>query len=185
MYHSAQPLYVSDMRTQLISVQSTISSIIKDFGSVLLLCVFSYFLTSYFHTTDYLTTGYPDFSVHAFRIEYLKQFGLTSWTHIWSNGANIFQSYQIIPHLMTLGLSIAAHIETTRAMVLMIIGMTIVLPIIIYSIERMLGLSTIASFGGGLSVLALSQYWGSISDYSIVFGFFFFPFMVGLSILYA
>jgi hypothetical protein len=164
--------------------QFYISWFLTDIILVCGLIFFSVFLTSYFINAKFIQTGYPDFFVHAFRAEFLKEFGLLSWNHIWSNGANMFQSYQIIPHILTVFMSFMTGESIPRSMILLLMLLTYLLPVVVYCILRIVRISPFPSFVASLCTLSLSQYWGSFSDYSIVFGFFFFPIIIFFGFLY-
>lgn len=141
-------------------------------------------LISFYSHADVLNTGYADWMVHAFRIKFLQTYGLLSWTHSWDNGMNIWKSYQFIPHFLTLGLSNILHVSITRAMVLMIIGQFIFFRLCIYVVLRLLHFSSVTAFVCGLLSFDIAQYWGGVSDFSLLFGFTLFPIVLYLWVRY-
>src|SRR5579859_2389391 len=161
-----------------------ITTLLSDLFFFCLLVSISLLLISFYFNANFLNTGYADWMVHAFRIKFLQSYGLLSWTHEWDNGMNIWKSYQFIPHLLTLGLSTFFHVTIPRAMVLMIIILFVLLRLFIYCILRILHVSSVGSFISALLSFDIAQYWGGVGDFSLLFGFTFFPVVLYLWIQY-
>lgn len=143
-----------------------------------ILGVLSYFLISFYAKFPYINTGYPDWVVHAFRIKSLEDFGMISWTHVWSNGISLWRAYQFFPHYMTLAVVKLFDVSVVRGMVLITIGLFIALRFFMYLALRCLHFSPITAFVGAVLSLDIAQYWGGVSDFSLMFGFVFFPLMI-------
>ncbi len=139
--------------------------------------ILALFLISFYFKADFLATGYPDWMVHAFRVKSMEQYGLSSWTHVWSNGIALWRSYQFIPHIITLALAKIAQVDIPRAMVLMTIGQYVLLRVFIYLVLRLLKFSPISALVCTVLSFDIGQYWGGVGDYSLMFAFTFFPFV--------
>lgn len=149
-----------------------------DFIFVSLLLLLSIYLISFYFQADTLNTNYPDWMVHAFRIKSLETFGFSSWTHSWSNGISLWRSYQFIPHFIILLILKLFPVTVTKAMVLATIGAFIFLRLAIYTVLRLLKFSPLTALVGGILSFDIAQYWGGVSDYSLLFGFTFFPIII-------
>ncbi len=155
-----------------------------DFINLSILLLISLFLISFYFKAHYIQTNYPDWIVHAFRIKLIKEYGLTSWTHMWSNGISIWRSYQFIPHYITIGISDIFHVDVLRGMVLTTITCFILFHMVTYCILRLLQFSQLASFICAILTFDIAQYWGGLSDYSLLFAFTFFPLYLFLFVKY-
>lgn len=145
-----------------------------------IITLFSIFLISFYLKAEALNTNYPDWIVHAFRVESLKDFGLSSWTHTWANGISLWKAYQFIPHLITLSVLEIFNVSASRAMVITTIGLFIFLRLQIYFVIRLLKFSPFTAFVCSMVSFDIAQYWGGVGDYSLLFGFSFFPAIVFL-----
>lgn len=143
---------------------------LPDLLFITLLSILSYSLVSFYSNANYINTGYNDWLVQAFRIKLLKEYGFTSWTHFWSNGINIWQSYQPIPHFFTLIISNLLHINITYSMILITITIFILVRLLIYLILRASNFSPFVSFACSILSLSIELYYGSMSDYALQFG---------------
>lgn len=159
-------------------MKSGLKNICIDVGFLLTLGIISFWLISIYHNATYINTGYADWLVHAFRVKFLLENGFISWSHVWSNGINLFQSYQFIPHVITALTSRIFALDVPRTMVLLTLIQFILLRISIYISLRLLSISHLSAFFCALLSFAFAQYWGGISDYSIIFGFTLFPFLL-------
>lgn len=153
-------------------------NVLLDILFVAILLLLSLFLISFYFHAETINTGYPDWIVHAFRIKSIQESGLLSWTHVWSNGISLWRSYQFVPHYLTLIVISLFHVSITRGMVLMTIGAFIFLHISMYVSLRLLKFSPITAFICAILSFDIAQYWGGVSDYSLLFGFTFFPWII-------
>jgi hypothetical protein len=153
---------------------------LQDFTFLSFVFIFTIYLLRNYLTGEFLNTGYPDWMVQAFRIKILETYGYVSWIHFWANGVNVWKSYQFIPHLLTIGLQLLLHISITRAMVLMTIVLLIFLETSVYVGLRLLSFTPITAFIAALLSMDIAQFWGGVADYSLSFGFAFFPLMLFL-----
>ncbi len=163
----------------------SVTWLLWDTAFLIILCSLSLFLISPYFRANFLVIGYPDWLVHAYRVKFLDTYGLASWTHNWSNGINIWQSYQFIPHVITLCVAKIAGVAVPRAMILTTIGLFIALRIFIYTVLRALQFSPFTAFLCAVLTFDISSYWGGVRDYSILFGFTFFPLIVYLWVQYS
>lgn len=131
-------------------------------------------LFPYIHA-DYLNIEYPDWYVHAFRIDQLRHYGFASWSHVWSNGISLWMSYQFVIHYLTLWVSESLGVGTNRAMILMVLMLFVIYASSIYAAIRVFGMSRIAGIVGALLAFTVSQYYVAIRDYSILLGFSLYP----------
>ncbi len=155
-----------------------ILSLSTDIFFIGVLSILSFLFISFYKDAVSINTGYPDWLVHAFRVKFLETNGFISWSHIWANGANILQSYQFIPHVLTIAASKLLHVSITRAMVILIVSQFIALRIFIYIALRMFKIQAVPALVASILSFAIAQYWGGISDYSIIFGITCFPIMI-------
>lgn len=149
-----------------------------------LLTALSFFLISFYLPAPNLQVTYPDWMIQAFRIKTLELHGITSWTHTWSNGINLWRSYQFFPHLITLGVAKLFHLEITRAMVILVIAQFIFLRIIVYIVARLLKFSPFTALTASLATFSIAYFWKAVGDYSLLFSFSFFPIMLYLWVKY-
>lgn len=150
----------------------------SDIFFLLILIFFSAYFISFLFSAQAINTGYPDWIVHAFRVKSLDEAGFSSWTHVWSNGISLWKSYQFLPHFITLGVSKVFHTDITRSMVLTTIGLYVLMRIFMYITLRALKFSPITAFAGAILSFDIAQYWGGVSDYSLMFGFTFYPLII-------
>ncbi len=155
-----------------------ITSLLTDMLFVGILAVFSFFFISFYKDALSINTGYPDWLVQAFRIKFIETNGFISWSHVWANGANILQSYQFVPHVVTIAASKLLHVDITRAMIILIVTQFVMLRIFIYIALRLLKIQAVPALVTSLLSFAIAQYWGGVSDYSIIFGITCFPIMI-------
>ncbi len=153
-------------------------TIALDVALLFALIVISLLLIAFYFPAQYLETGYPDWMVHAFRAKFIQTHGFSSWTHFWSNGIGVLRAYQFVPHYLTIWLSSALDVSIVRSMVIMTIVQFILLKITIYLVMRGIGMSPIASFISALLTLNIAQYWGTVSDYSLMFAVTCFPVII-------
>src|SRR5258708_29926720 len=109
-----------------------------DFIFASVLTTISLSLVFFYFRAEYLSAGYPDWMVHAFRIKSLSDFGFLSWTHVWANGISLWKAYQFIPHYLTLGIVQLFHVPIPRAMVIITIILFVLLRFFIYFSLRLL-----------------------------------------------
>ncbi len=149
-----------------------------------ILLVISVYLINFYFAANYLNTNYPDWIVHAFRIKALQHDGFASWTHVWANGISLWKSYQFIPHLLTLGIIELFHLSISRGMVVATIALFVLMRISIYITMRFLHFSPITAFISAILSFDIAQYWGGVGDFSLLFGFSFFPLVAFLWVKY-
>jgi len=146
---------------------------------------FCWLLLGYVLKGNIFRTGYADWLIQAFRVKTIAENGLVSWTHIWSNGINIWRTYQFIPHVLTAEIVKLTSLSITQAMVILTFIQFILLRLFIFGVVKSQKLSTTTAAIVACSTLTLGQYWSGVYDYSILFGFTIFPLCVGLWIKYA
>lgn len=144
----------------------------------------SLFHIQFFLKAQYINTTYPDWIVHAYRIKSLSSNGLLSWSHMWANGISLWKSYQFIPHFLTLGLIKLLHISVTRGMVIATIILFFLLRYFIYFFLRVLKYQPLTACISTILSFDIAQYWGGVNDYSLLFGFTFFPVILFLWVRY-
>src|SRR5258708_7757142 len=118
--------------------------------------------------------------VHAFRIKSLSDFGILSWTHVWANGISLWKAYQFIPHYLTLGIVQLFHVPIPRAMVIITIILFVLLRFFIYFSLRLLKFTPLTAFVCAILSFDIGQYWEGVGDFSLLFGFTFFPLVIYL-----
>lgn len=123
---------------------------------------------------DFIQTGYQDWMYHAFRIKSLSTYDFLSWDSIWSNGINHWQSYQYIPHLLTLGMLMVTSLSLTKAMTVTLLVISAVSAVIFYFALRNLSIRPIAAWLAVLLCFTSPELWRTTKDFSI---FFFLPFL--------
>ena len=141
--------------------------IVIDFIYVALIVGFGWFLIGYYASGQYLSAGYEDWMMHAWRVRDLEEFGLSSWTFRWANGISHWRSYQFLPHLAALGIHQYAGASITKAMLYLTIGVFIGIRVLTYALIRRLGIAPFpALFAVGISY-AFAQQWQQIGDFTI------------------
>lgn len=159
-------------------------SINWDFIFLLFIFLFSLYLVSFYFDAEYLDTGYQDWIMHAFRIKTLKEYGLISWIHTWSNGISLWNSYQFIPHFIALALSQIFEVSIPRAMVLSTIGQFVILRLFIYIFLRLLKFVPLTCFICALLSFDIGQYWNGVAEFTLLSAFTFFPVIIFLWVKY-
>ena len=139
---------------------------------------FALYLLFPYVNAEYLNTEYPDWYVHAFRVVQLRDHGFSSWSHTWSNGISLWTAYQFTIHYLTLWVSQLASVSIPRAMVLVILLLTIMYGVFHYVSLRLLPVSKLAALTATLLSFTISQYYVAIRDYSIILGFTLYPIIV-------
>lgn len=155
-----------------------------DFLFLPILLVLSLFLISFYFGATALNTNYPDWIVHAFRVKQFESYGLASWTHSWANGISLWKSYQFLPHAMTVGVMHLFNLPATQAMVVLTSILFVFIRLSMYVFLRLLQFSPLTSFICAVLSYDIAQYWGGVADYSLMFGFAFFPVYVYLWVKY-
>lgn len=161
-----------------------LSKTVQDVLWLSVICALSVFLTLFLASGNLLDTGYQDWIVQAFRIKTLDLYGFTPWIHNWSSGISLWQSYQFVPHLLTLYISKIFDFSFTQGMVVTTIAFFVLTRTSIYIMLRLLKFSPIAAFISTIISFSIGQYWMGVSDYSLMFGFAFFPLFLYLWIQY-
>jgi len=149
-----------------------------------LIVIVSLALISFYFPAQNLNVTYPDWMIQAFRIKTLELFGPISWTHMWSNGIDMWKSYQFVPHLITLGIVKLFNVDVPRAMVLMVIGQFVLLRVVVYVVARLLKFSPFTALFASLITLSIAYFWKAVGDYSLLFSFTFFPVILYLWVKY-
>lgn len=149
-----------------------------------LLTVISGAIISFYFPAENLNVSYPDWMVQAFRIQELNLHGMTSWTHTWSNGIQLWRSYQFLPQWFTLGIANLFAVDIPRAMVLVVIGQFIALRVVTYIVARLLHYSPFTALFAGIMTFSISYFWKAVGDYSLLFAFSIFPLMIFLWVKY-
>ncbi len=158
--------------------------ILLDLVFISLIIGLSVFLISFYLPAENINVTYPDWMVQAFRIREIQLHGITSWTHTWSNGINLWKSYQIVPHLITLAVADIFRLEITRAMIVMVIAQFIFLRIITYIVARLLKFSPFTALVAALATFSIAYFWKAVGDYTLLFSFSFFPIILLLWVKY-
>jgi hypothetical protein len=122
--------------------------------------------------------------IQAFRIKTLDLYGPIPWIHTWSNGIDLWKSYQFVPHFITLGISKLFAVDIPRAMVIAVIGQFVLLRLIVYVVARLLKFSPITALFASLATFSIAYFWKAVGDYSLLFAFTFFPIMLFLWVKY-
>lgn len=159
-------------------------SLLVDLLFLSLISALSFFLISFYLPAQNINVTYPDWMVQAFRVKELELHGLTSWTHTWSNGINLWKSYQLIPHVITLGVAKLFHLEITRAMVILVITQFILLRILTYVVARLLKFSPFTALVASLMTFSIAYFWKAVGDYTLLFALSFFPLIILLWVKY-
>jgi len=155
-----------------------IPSVVSDVVAVVFLTIVSLFIISFYFPAQYLNTGYPDWLVHAYRARALSLWGYTSWNHVWSNGINLWQGYQFLPHVLTAVFASVFNVEIPRMMVLVTIVSFVLLRLFLYGMLRILGIGKVPALLSALWSFAIGQYWSGVNEYTLLFGFTLFPLIV-------
>lgn len=117
-----------------------------------------------------LDTGAGDWPAHAFRVEEIARHGIASWSHSWAGGMPVWEGYQALPHVVTLGVQRASGIETTRAMVLLAALLLVAMRATMYLALRWAGASPAAAAAGALAAAALDVLTQPVANYSELWG---------------
>lgn len=99
---------------------------------------------------------------------------------MWSNGISLWKTYQFVPHALTLLVAKVFGLTITRAMVVMTIALFVFLRLSIYIVLRLLHFSPMTAFICAILSFDISQYWEGVSEFSLLFGFTFFPIILFL-----
>jgi hypothetical protein len=138
-----------------------------DLAAMAVLVLISVFLVGYYTQYQYLDTGYQDWMYHAFRVESLKEHGLISWDHIWSNGINHWRNYQYLPHFMAVFFSQAFGTSLPNSMMWMVVIAFTLLRLETYILLRRLNIAPLYALFTVVISFSFIQQWITMKDYSI------------------
>ncbi|MBI4317933.1 MAG: hypothetical protein HY675_05540 [Chloroflexi bacterium] len=124
---------------------------------------------------DFLDTGYPDWTYHAYRIRSLREYGFLSWTNDWGGGFPLWQSYQFVPHVVTLALQGVMGWSTTKAMVFVSGVLFVAFRLAVYGGLRVSGFSILSALIGSMLTLSMADYYSALRDFSLHWGVTLFP----------
>lgn len=153
------------------NIRFIFSELVSIFIIVALFMVPIYWMPS----AEAIKTGYADWVAQAFRIKHIQDHGITSWTHTWSNGIDLWRGYQFIPHLISSGISYILSLSITKTMVLITIFLHLFLRVSLYLTLRKYQVARIAAILSTIISLDIAQYWNAISEYSLLWGLAFVP----------
>lgn len=131
---------------------------------------------------QFLNTGYQDWIYHAYRIKEISLYGITSWTHVWSNGLNYWKMYQYVPHVLTYLLLLITHDTITHSMIVIIWLIFSFFIVFSYITLRTLKITRVAALLTILFVITGPALWAATSDFSIFFSVLFFPIYLAIFI---
>lgn len=144
-----------------------LTDISKDFAAILAICTLGYFLIGYYLGYTYLDAGYDDWFMHAYRIKLLQEEGLSSWSHVWNNGINIWRGYQFYYHWVILFASSLLKVSITKAMIGASVFVFLFLRVFTYILLRFLKISRLIALSAVLLSYSFSHQWITIKDFSI------------------
>ena len=147
-----------------------------------LLALFSWFIFSSSLQFQYFNTGYQDWMSHAFRIREVSQYGITSWTHSWSNGLNFWKMYQYIPHFLTYFIQRVTGGSITHSMIVITWLILLVFMTTSYAVLRFLRIGRLAAVISIFVVLTSPTVWLVTRDFSIFFSLLYVPFFMAILI---
>lgn len=146
---------------------SVIKGLIKDTGFLAAIALLSLFLVGNYLRAEYLSTGYPDWLYHAYRIKSALTFGISSWEHSVASGISQWKAYQYIPHFLTIAIKSLTGASITRSMLILTVLVFVGLRLISYLGMRLLNISATAAFIAVIISLNFAQQWQNIKDFSI------------------
>lgn len=117
-----------------------------------------------------LATGAGDWHAHAFRIHDLGQHGLAAWTHDWAGGLPLWSAYQFVPHLVTWLAILITGASETRAMAVAQGLLLVWLPLSVFLVLRLSGISALAAALGALLAAALDGRRQPAANFSELWG---------------
>lgn len=136
-----------------------------DTFNIALILVVGWFLIGWYTQGNILSTGYQDWIYHAYRIESLESFGVTSWTHVWSNGLNIWRAYPFVIHYITAGVKAVFSLSTTQAMLWVTVFSFISIRVLLYTVLRWSGVDRFSSLLTTILLFGFAQQWITVKDF--------------------
>lgn len=159
-------------------VYDRVSDRVRDILYLAVIFGFGLFLCRGFLNHEYLSTGYPDWIYHAYRIKSLLSYGFLNWSNDWAGGFPLWQSYQFLPHMISAGLTILTGWSVTRSMIVLTGCLFILLRLFVYFTSRVVGFSPEGGLISSLLSFTIIGYYGPLSDFSLLWGVTLFPIMV-------
>ena len=150
----------------------------RDILYVGMLVALAFFLCRGFLVSEYVWTGYEDWIHHAYRIESLRHYGFSTWTHDWACGFPLWQSYQFIPHVTGAFVADVLGSSAARAECLITGILFIIFPLLIYLFCRINRFSSEASLLPGLLSLDMMALYCALDDYSLFIAVVLFPLLL-------
>lgn len=150
----------------------------QDVVAVLALVLYGFFLIGNLSQGNFLDTGYQDWTYHAMRLEMVTQHGMLSWENFWSNGINLWRSYQYLIYYILLGANKVLQLSIPKLMIWATIFVFIASRVMWYVVLRRVKVRPILAFVAVLASFYMIQQWSSIKDFSIYMVSFFLPFFV-------
>ena len=151
-----------------------------EIGALVLILGFSAYLVRDLFSGEFLNTGYSDWSYHLYRLKSMQAYGFLEWTNDWGGGFPLWQSYQFVPHLITLLLGWLAGWSVAKAMVFVTGALFVAFRLIVYGGLRLSGFSIPAALVGSMLTLAMVGYYPSLGDFSLLWGVTLFPIIIFL-----
>lgn len=127
---------------------------------------------------DYLPLPYGDWIAHAYRIRFIKEHGIASWDHNWAGGISLFQSYQIVPQVLTAIFSALTNASVGRSMLVLEGCLLVSISVSGYVATRILRLAPVAALLAGTIALGLNNYASPTTSFSALWGLAFAPLLL-------
>lgn len=133
---------------------------------------------------DLLTVGdYPrgdwgEWQGHAYRVQLVKEYGISTWDHAWTGGISPFQTYQFVPHVATALVSSLAGAAVGRSMLVLEACLLFWLRCSGYVTARLLGLPRVAALVAGVMTFGAYNYAAEVLTFSTLWGLALVPFLI-------
>jgi len=160
------------------NVYYTFSDRVRDISYLAVIFGFGLYLCRGLLNHEYLSTGYPDWIYHAYRIKSLLSYGFLNWSNDWAGGFPLWQSYQFLPHVVSAGLTKLTGCSVTRSMIVLTVFLFILLRILVYITSRTIGFSPEAGLISSFLSFTIIGYYGPLKEFSLLWGVTLFPMMV-------
>ena len=150
----------------------------REAAALALVVTLSAFLARDLFVGDFISTGYADWIFHAYRVRSLEYYGFLTWTNDWGGGFPLWETYQFVPHAITLGLKSLTGWSITKAMCFVTAILFVAFRLIVYSGLRLSRLPLPAALIGSVLTLAMVSYYSALTDFSLLWGVTAFPVVI-------
>jgi hypothetical protein len=152
---------------------------VLEFLCPIFLGVFIYHLYRVLLLGNFIYLGYADWLYHIYRLRFVQEFGITTWTYLTEGGQDFWQAYQFLIYYFVLGFGDLFNLTLTKASLYLTFIGTYFLYFTLYAFLRYFSKNSLISFYLTILSVGVLQQHVMIGDYSMYFGYTLVPLLTG------